>query len=82
MGHKRIDETMLYVHVAEAHMRELPPAIAEAGQGIANPDQRVIAMLGARGKNGKRSGPARRNRNDVGRLSRARRGLEPHGVTH
>ncbi len=51
MGHKRIDETMLYVHVAEAHMRELPPAIAEAGQGIANPDQRVIAMLGARGKN-------------------------------
>lgn len=51
MGHKRIDETMLYVHVAEAHMRELPPVIADAGQGISNPDQRVIAMLGARGKN-------------------------------
>lgn len=51
MGDKRIDETMLYVHVAEAHLRELTPEIQEAGQGIVNPDQRVIAMLGARGKN-------------------------------
>jgi hypothetical protein len=50
MGHKRIDETMLYVHVAEAHMRELPPVIHDAGQGMTNPDHRVIAMLGARGK--------------------------------
>ncbi len=49
MGHKRIDETMLYVHVASAHMRELPGAIREAAEGIADPDQRIIAMLGARG---------------------------------
>ena len=49
MGHKRIDETMLYVHVASAHMRELPAPIREAGEGIADPDQRIIAMLGARG---------------------------------
>jgi integrase len=49
MGHKRIDETMLYVHVAHAHGRELPEGIREAGNGIADPDQRVIAMLGARG---------------------------------
>jgi site-specific recombinase XerD len=24
MGHKRIDETMIYVHVAETHRRDLP----------------------------------------------------------
>jgi hypothetical protein len=24
IGHKRIDETMLYVHVAENHRREIP----------------------------------------------------------
>ena len=51
MGHKRIDETMLYVHVAEAHARELPEAIREASLGTADPDARVLAMLGARGKN-------------------------------
>src|SRR6185436_6446930 len=25
MGHKRIDETMLYVHVAATHQRPIPP---------------------------------------------------------
>jgi len=50
MGHKRIDETMLYVHVAQAHTRHLPEDIQQAGSGIADPDQRVVAMLGARGK--------------------------------
>ncbi len=49
MGHKRIDETMLYVHVAEAHARELPEIVRAAGEGIADADKRVIAMLGARG---------------------------------
>ena len=48
MGHKRIDETMLYVHVAEAHARELPDNIREAGLGVADPDARILAMLGAR----------------------------------
>ena len=48
MGHKRIDETMLYVHVAEAHRKEIPAAIFEAGAGEANPDRRVLAMLGRR----------------------------------
>ena len=33
MGHKRIDETMLYVHVAEAHHRELPEVIRQAAKG-------------------------------------------------
>jgi len=49
LGHKRIDETMLYVHVAEAHPRDLPEVVTSAGNGIADPDRRVLAMLGARG---------------------------------
>jgi hypothetical protein len=48
LGHKRIDETMLYVHVAETHARELPEAVQEAGQSELDPDKRIIAMLGAR----------------------------------
>jgi hypothetical protein len=50
MGHKRIDETMLYVHVAEAHARELPDHIREAAQRELDPDKRIIAMLGIRRK--------------------------------
>lgn len=50
MGHKRIDETMLYVHVAEAHARELPDCVREAAQNEIDPDRRIVAMLGARGK--------------------------------
>ena len=49
LGHKRIDETMLYVHVAEAHPRDLPDVVCNGGSGIADPDRRVLAMLGARG---------------------------------
>ena len=51
LGHKRIDETMLYVHVAEAHGRELPDVVREAAATAVDPDARVLAMLGARGKN-------------------------------
>jgi hypothetical protein len=40
---------MLDVHVAEAHARELPDHIRDAGNGIADADRRVLAMLGARG---------------------------------
>ena len=50
MGHTRIDETMIYVHVAEAHARELPDNVREAGDGIVDADKRVLAMLGCRGK--------------------------------
>jgi hypothetical protein len=48
-GHKRIDETMLYVHVAEAHHREWPEVIRPAAASETDPDARVIRMLGARG---------------------------------
>ena len=50
MGHKRIDETMIYVHVAEVHGRELPEEIQRDAVGVTDPDARVLAMLGARGK--------------------------------
>jgi integrase len=49
MGHKRIDETMLYVHFAEAHLRPLPEPILHAQRGHDDPDRKVIAMLSARG---------------------------------
>lgn len=48
MGHKRIDETMIYVHVAENHRREIPEAIMAAATEL-DPDRRGLAMLGARG---------------------------------
>ena len=37
LGHKRIDETMLHVHVAEAHHRELPEIVREKARGIDDP---------------------------------------------
>jgi len=49
MGHKRMEETMLYVHVAEDHPREIPPVVLAAGARESDPDRRVLAMLSARG---------------------------------
>jgi integrase len=48
LGHKRIDETMLYVHVAENHARELPDPIRDAAVVVPDPDTRIVTMLGAR----------------------------------
>jgi integrase len=48
MGHKRIDETMVYVHVAEAHARDLPEPVREMNVAEIDPDKRIISMLGAR----------------------------------
>jgi integrase len=48
MGHKRIDETMLYVQFAESHMRPLPEGILAVQRGNDDPDRRIIAMLSAR----------------------------------
>jgi hypothetical protein len=48
MGHKRIDETMRDVHVAHAHRRPIPPEVIAAGNGIADPDARVLKMLAKR----------------------------------
>ncbi|MEO6773031.1 MAG: tyrosine-type recombinase/integrase, partial [Kofleriaceae bacterium] len=49
MGHKRIDETMIYVHVAENHRREIPEGVAAAAAAETDPDRRVLKMLAARG---------------------------------
>ena len=48
MGHKRIDETMRYVHVADGHRRELPPELIAAVTGELDPDRRILKLLGAR----------------------------------
>jgi hypothetical protein len=47
MGHKRIDETMGDVHIAQRHPRPIPPELVEAGMSDVDPTARVIAMLGA-----------------------------------
>jgi hypothetical protein len=39
---------MRYVHVAD-HYRPITDEILKAGDGITNPDERVLALLGARG---------------------------------
>ena len=49
MGHKRIEETMLYVHHAGAHARPTPDDVLAAATAEIDPNQRVLAMLGARG---------------------------------
>ncbi|HEX4450925.1 MAG TPA: hypothetical protein VH143_08660 [Kofleriaceae bacterium] len=42
MGRKRVDETMLYVHFAEAHLRPHPePVLKERGHD--DPDQKIDA---------------------------------------
>jgi len=48
MGHKRIDETMRYVHVADDHGRPLPEGLLEAASHETNPDRRIVRMLSAR----------------------------------
>jgi integrase len=48
MGHARMDETLLYVHLAQAHPRPLPQAMIEAAAGELDPDRRVLVMLAAR----------------------------------
>src|SRR5205814_4505327 len=49
MGHKRIEETMLYVSYAGAHRTPVPPVVLAAGAAEIDPDRRIVKMLGARG---------------------------------
>ena len=48
MGHKQVTETMLYVHLAEQHRREIPASVLKAGAREIDPDNRILAMLNAR----------------------------------
>ena len=82
MGHKRIGETMLYVHVAEARARELPEASAKRGPAH-GADARVLAMLGTRGPHWGHPRGRKRKRSPRGlRPSCAKGDSNPHGVTH
>ncbi|HLL23855.1 MAG TPA: site-specific integrase [Kofleriaceae bacterium] len=49
MGHKRIDETMGYVHIAERH-RSIPAELVSEGMKETDPTDRVLKMLAARAK--------------------------------
>ena len=48
LGHSSITMTMRYVHHAETHRRAIPNEVLLAGAAIADPDERIVAMLGAR----------------------------------
>jgi integrase len=48
MGHARMEETLLYVHLAQAHPRPLPQGLLQAGATEPDPDRRVLKMLSAR----------------------------------
>jgi hypothetical protein len=48
MGHKRVDETMLYVYLADQHRREIPQPVLKARARETDPDLRILAMLGER----------------------------------
>ena len=50
MGHKRIDETMGYVHVVERKPRPIPSELVEIGMKEIDPTQRVLKQLAARAK--------------------------------
>ena len=49
MGHKTIEETMRYVHVANAHGRPIPKHVLDAVGSEIDPERRILKMLGARG---------------------------------
>jgi integrase len=48
MGHRDLETTLQYTHVARAHQRPIPTAMLEAGARETDPDRRVLAMLSAR----------------------------------
>ena len=48
LGHSTITMTMRYVHHFEEHHRPIPDDILAAGRSVVDPDERVVAMLGAR----------------------------------
>lgn len=48
LGHKRIEETLRYVHTANAHARPTPERLTAIAAGEHDLDRRVLKMLGAR----------------------------------
>jgi hypothetical protein len=52
LGHSSINMTQRYVHHVQARRRPIPEEILSAQIGFVDPDERVIAMLGARSRVG------------------------------
>ncbi len=50
LGHKAMEETMRYVHVARHHRREVPAVISRAADGARDEEGKVLATLSARGE--------------------------------
>jgi integrase len=48
LGHTTINMTLRYVHHIAEHRRPIPNDILAAGNAMTDPDERVVAMLGAR----------------------------------
>ena len=49
IGHKRIEETLIYVNFANAHRSPVPQEIRAAGVSETDADRRVLRMLSVRG---------------------------------
>ena len=48
MGHRDLETTLQYTHVARAHQRPIPTPMLEAATSETDPDRRVLALLSAR----------------------------------
>jgi hypothetical protein len=48
MGHRDLETTMQYTHLARAHYRPTPQLIIDAGASENDPERRILAMLAAR----------------------------------
>ncbi len=87
LGHSSITQTMQYVHHAETHRRAIPAEVLEVGRGIDDPDERVLAMLGARatvdGSRNSEEGSAPGRPERLSMRSGGRQGSQagPHHVT-
>jgi hypothetical protein len=73
LGHKRIDETMLYVHVAEAHPRQPPKHVQKAARRISDPDARACDARSADSSSETAPKPMRRGQNSAARSETAER---------
>jgi hypothetical protein len=62
-GHSTINMTLRYVHHVEEHHRPIRDDILAAGKSIADPDERVLAMLGARSAFGRGNGTSDAHQN-------------------
>jgi integrase len=48
MGHRDLETTLQYTHVARAHQRPIPTPMLDAARSETDPDRRVLVLLSAR----------------------------------